>query len=312
MHILIIADPLESLITYKDTTYAIMVELASRGLELSHCLSSGLSVRNHGVYAKHTPFQVDTTSTPWFLGGREEVSKVNQFDAILMRSDPPFDLEYLYSTQILTLAEHSGVKVFNSGQAIRDYNEKLAILNFSRWIPPTLVSTRTEDIYYFLKQERDIIVKPLDGMGGREIYHLTQGDHNTQSILESLMKYDTRTIMAQRYLPEVKAGDKRVLLINGEVVPYALARIPKPGELRANLAVGAKAVAKKLTKREKKIAEDLSPQLKEDGIFLAGLDIIGGYLTELNVTSPTCFQEITQQTECNVPKLFVDALLDCL
>ncbi|MCV2504079.1 MAG: glutathione synthase, partial [Neisseriaceae bacterium] len=196
--------------------------------------------------------------------------------------------------------------------AMRDYNEKLAILNFSKFVVTTIVTNQASDVEHFLEEHQDIIVKPLDGMGGMEIYRLTKDGYNNQSILESLMKYNTRTIMAQRYIPEVVKGDKRILIIDGKPIDYALARIPKSGETRANLAAGGKGVAMPLTPRELDIANTLAPQLKKDGILLAGLDVIGDYLTEVNVTSPTGFQEIMQQKDYDVAKLFVDAIFSNL
>ena len=225
-----------------------------------------------------------------------------------MRTDPPFDMQYLYSTQLLTLAEQQGAKVFNSGQAMRDFNEKLAILNFARFTAPTLVSTRAADVRAFLAEHGDIIVKPLDGMGGMGIFRLTKQDPNIGSILETLMRLDTRTIMAQRYIPEIVHGDKRILVIDGEVVPFALARIPQQGETRGNLAAGGRGVAQELSERDREIAETLAPELKRRGILLAGLDVIGENLTEVNVTSPTGFQEITKQKGFDVAAKFIDAV----
>lgn len=225
-----------------------------------------------------------------------------------MRTDPPFDMQYLYSTQLLTLAEQQGAKVFNSGRAMRDFNEKLAILNFSRFTAPTLVTTRSADVRAFLKEHGDIIVKPLDGMGGMGIFRLTEKDPNIGSILETLMRFDSRTIMAQRYIPEIVHGDKRILIIGGEVVPYALARIPQNGETRGNLAAGGRGVAQELDGRDREIAETLAPELKRSGILLAGLDVIGSNLTEVNVTSPTGFQEIMKQKSFDVAAMFADAV----
>ncbi|WP_037585531.1 glutathione synthase [Stenoxybacter acetivorans] len=312
MNILFIADPLPAFKTYKDTTYAMMREMASRGWVLSHTLSEQLSVSGSQVSAQTRVFDFlgakNEHDHAWFRYQQAEKRALNEFDAVIMRTDPPFDLQYLYATQLLTLAAQQGAKVFNSGQAMRDFNEKLAILPFKSFIVPTLVSTRAADMREFLAEHGDIIVKPLDGMGGMGIFRLTEHDPNIGSILETLMRLDTRTIMAQRYIPEIRAGDKRVLVINGEVIPYALARIPQGGETRGNLAAGGKGVAQPLSARDREIAENLAPMLRERGILLAGLDIIGDYLTEINVTSPTGFQEIMQQTDCNVAAVFTDAL----
>ncbi|MDO4696742.1 MAG: glutathione synthase [Neisseria sp.] len=312
MDILFIADPMASFKTYKDTTYVMMREAARRGWRLWHALSADLSVKNGEVCAQAAPFEFlgakNDQDKNWFRAGGKIQTALNRFQAVVMRTDPPFDMQYLYATQLLTLAEGQGAKVFNSGQAMRDFNEKLAILNFSEFTAPTLVSTRSDEVRGFLAEHGDIIVKPLDGMGGMGIFRLREGDPNTGSILETLMRLDTRTIMAQRYIPEIVKGDKRVLIIGGEVVPYALARIPQQGETRGNLAAGGRGVAQELGGRDREIAESLAPELKRRGILLAGLDIIGDCLTEVNVTSPTGFQEIMKQKDFDVAACFVDAV----
>ena len=313
MKILFIADPLHTFKTYKDTTYAMMREAANRGHKLFHTLHNQLNVDDNKVFAQATPFQFvgaqNDHDKEWFQAGAQSTHvALTKFDAIIMRTDPPFDLQYLYATQLLTLAQQQGAQVYNSGQAMRDFNEKLAILNFSEFITPTLVSTSAAQIRSFLAQHNDIIVKPLDGMGGMGIFRLTEQDPNIGSILETLMRLDTRTIMAQRYIPEIVNGDKRILVIDGEVIPFALARIPQNGETRGNLAAGGRGVAQELSERDRQIAETLAPQLKARGILLAGLDVIGDYLTEVNVTSPTGFQEIMKQTGFDVAAQFIDAI----
>lgn len=312
MNILFIADPLATFKTYKDTTYAMMREAAKRGHQLAHTLSGELSVQNGQVIAQVRTFEFigakDDADKNWFRLEKNFQAALTEFDAVIMRTDPPFDMQYLYATQLLTLAAEQGVKVFNSGQAMRDFNEKLAILNFSQFIAPTLVSTRASDVRQFLATHGDIIVKPLDGMGGMGIFRLRQDDPNIGSILETLMQLDSRSIMAQRYIPEIIHGDKRVLIIDGEVVPFALARIPQNGETRGNLAAGGRGVAQELSERDKEIAQTLAPELKRRGILLAGLDIIGSHLTEVNVTSPTGFQEITKQKGFDVAAMFIDAV----
>lgn len=312
MKILFIADPLATFKTYKDTTYAMMREMAKRSWQLWHTLSGELSVQQGLVTAQAAPFEFlgakNDDDHAWFENGASVQTALKDFDAVIMRTDPPFDMQYLYATQFLTLAAEQGAKVFNSGQAMRDFNEKLAILNFSRFTAPTLVTTRSADVRAFLKQHGDIIVKPLDGMGGMGIFRLTETDPNIGSILETLMQLDSRTIMAQRYIPEIVHGDKRILIIGGEVVPFALARIPQKGETRGNLAAGGRGVAQELSVRDREIAETLAPELKRRGILLAGLDVIGENLTEVNVTSPTGFQEITQQKGFDVAAMFADAV----
>lgn len=313
MNILFIADPLSSFKIYKDTTFAMMREAKKRGHTVWHTLSQQLSVANAVVQAEACEVNLwenaDKDAHPsWFHTEPSVQAALNTFDAVVMRTDPPFDVQYLYATQLLTLAEQQGAKVYNSGQAIRDFNEKLAILHFPEWLTPTLVSTQSQDIKHFLTEHQDIIVKPLDGMGGMGIFRLRLGDPNINSILETLMRLDTRTIMAQRYIPDIVQGDKRILVIDGEVVPVTLARIPQKGETRGNLAAGGLGVAQELSQRDWQIAQSLAPELKKRGILLAGLDVIGDYLTEINVTSPTGFQEITQQKNLDVAALFIDAL----
>ena len=312
MKILFIADPLSTFKTYKDTTYAMMREMAKRDWRLSHALSGELSVRQGLVMAQAAPFEFigakHDRDHEWFAAADKIQTALKDFDAVIMRTDPPFDMQYLYATQLLTLAAEQGAKVFNSGQAMRDFNEKLAILNFSRFTAPTLVTTRSADVRAFLAEHGDIIIKPLDGMGGMGIFRLTEKDPNIGSILETLMQLDSRTIMAQRYIPEIVHGDKRILIIGGEVVPYALARIPQNGETRGNLAAGGRGVAQELSEHDREIAETLAPELKRRGILLAGLDVIGSNLTEVNVTSPTGFQEIMKQKDFDVAAMFADAV----
>ena len=312
MDILFIADPMAGFKTYKDTTYSMMREAARRGHALFHTLAGELSVKGGKVYAQAAPFDFlgakNDNDHAWFRAASPVRTALTAFDAVIMRTDPPFDMQYLYATQLLTLAASHGANVFNSGQAMRDFNEKLAVLNFPQFAPPTIVTTRAADVRAFLAEHGDIIVKPLDGMGGMGIFRLTAHDPNIGSILETLMRLETRTIMAQRYLPDIVKGDKRVLVIGGEVVPYALARIPQQGETRGNLAAGGRGVAQELSERDREIAQTLAPELKRRGILLAGLDIIGEHLTEVNVTSPTGFQEITQQKGYDVPARFIDAL----
>lgn len=313
MKLLVIADPLAGFKTHKDTTYVMMREAARRGWQLSHTLSSELSVSGGVVTAQAAAIDflgVAQGGADWFAAHAPQRRALRDFDAVIMRTDPPFDMQYLYATQLLTLAEVQGAKVFNSGQAMRDFNEKLAILNFSRFTAPTLVSTRAAEVRDFLAEQGDIIVKPLDGMGGMGIFRLRQDDPNIGSILETLMQHDRCTIMAQRYLPEIVDGDKRVLVIGGQVVPYALARIPQQGETRGNLAAGGRGVAQELSPRDREIAESLAPELVRRDILLAGLDIIGDCLTEVNVTSPTGFQEIMQQKGWDVAARFIDAVAE--
>ena len=314
MNVLFIADPLAGFKIYKDSTYAMMRELAQRGHHIHHCLSQHMVIEAGQVMTDATLITLDPSVTHedtercWYTAHGVAHQALSGFDAVIMRTDPPFDLEYLYATQLLTLAATQGAKVFNSGQSMRDFNEKLAILHFAELTAPTLVSSQQDKIKAFISEHQDVIVKPLDGMGGSGIFRLRQDDPNVGSVLEMLTQLSGRTIMAQRYIPEIVDGDKRILVIDGEPIPYALARIPQHGETRGNLAAGGRGVAQPLSERDWAIAKALGPELKARGILLAGLDVIGDYLTEVNVTSPTCFQEIMQQTDCNVAAIFVDAL----
>jgi glutathione synthase len=310
MRILFIADPLDHFKIYKDTTFAMMEAAAARGHALYACEASQLAVEGERVLADVVRVTLTGQKDAWYRAGESERVLLSSFDAVLMRKDPPFDLEYLYATQLLTLAEKHGAKVFNSGQAMRDFNEKLAILNFAEFTAPTLVSAETSKLRAFVNQHQDVILKPLDSMGGDSIFRVQPRDANLSVILETISKRGTRTVMAQRYIPEIRDGDKRVLVIGGKPVDYCLARIPQAGETRGNLAAGGTGVAQPLSARDREIAESLGPELVRRGILLAGLDVIGNYLTEVNITSPTCFREIMDQTGTNVAGLFIDALTE--
>jgi glutathione synthase len=244
----------------------------------------------------------------WYRVEQRVQCALNEFDAVLERTDPPFNMEYVYATHILELAETQGARVWNRPAAIRNHNEKLAITGFPQFTAPTLVSSDASHLRAFHAEHRDIILKPLDGMGGMGIFRVREDAMNLGAIVETLTDNGHRTIMAQRYIPEIADGDKRVLLIDGKVVPFCLARVPQAGEVRGNLAAGGTGIAMPLSAREHEIAEALAPVLRERGLMLVGLDIIGHYLTEINVTSPTCFQEIMQQTGCDVAAMFIDAL----
>jgi glutathione synthase len=304
-----IVDPLDELKIYKDTTYAIMREAAQRGHELYALHQHDLAWHKSAVsgYAGRLHLTHEEGKA-WYLLETPVETPLTTYDAVLMRKDPPFDMEYVYSTYLLELAEAAGARIVNRPRAVRDHNEKMSIAEFGDFIAPTLVTRRQELIRAFLAEHRDVILKPLNGMGGTSIFRVQERDPNLNVIVETLTGCGSYTIMAQRYIPEISDGDKRVLLIAGKPVPYALARIPKPGETRGNLAAGGTGVARPLTARDRTIAETLGPQLNAQGLLLVGLDVIGDYLTEVNVTSPTCFQEIMQQTNCNVAGIMVDAL----
>ncbi|WP_348946621.1 glutathione synthase [Chitinibacter sp. FCG-7] len=310
MNILFVADPLAGFKIYKDSTYAMMREAAGRGHQVWACLADDLRLKNGVVEARAQliGFTEQQNGHDWYRIDGEEVIVLRDLGAVVMRKDPPFDQQYLYATQLFSLAEAQGAKVFNRGQALRDFNEKLAIFQFSHFIAPTMVSQNMADIRGFVAEHGDVIVKPLDGMGGAGIFRITSNDANLGSILEMLSHNGERLVMAQKYLPAIKDGDKRILLIDGVPVDWCLARIPADGETRGNLAAGGSGVARPLTARDREIAEALGPQLAAQGLLLVGLDVIGDNLTEVNVTSPTCFQEITAQSGINVAGLFIDAI----
>ncbi|SFZ70478.1 glutathione synthase [Chitinimonas taiwanensis] len=308
MHIAFLADPLHSFKTYKDSTFAMMREAAARGHVLHAFEQRDMRVLAGRVLADSRRITLTGDAKDWFSAAPVETRELASFDAVIMRKDPPFDSEYLYATHLLEHAERQGARVFNKPRALRDYNEKLAILRFAQFTTPTLISSQAADIRVFLHEQGDIILKPLDGMGGAGIFRLRPEDPNIGAILETQTLHGQVTLMAQRYLPAIKDGDKRVLLIAGKPVDWCLARIPMQGETRGNLAAGGTGVARPLSARDREIAETLGPQLAAEGLLLVGLDVIGEHLTEVNVTSPTCFQEISQQAGINVAGLFIDAL----
>ncbi len=310
MKLLFILDPLEQLIPYKDTSLAIMREAAKRGYLLYVSMQHDLFLRGSTarINAKvfHFTAQHFTTEEPLEYAPAD-------FDAVIMRKDPPFDNEYLYSTYLLEIAAQQGAHVYNNPAAIRNWNEKLSVTRFAEFTPAFLVTANHLLIREFLKEHHDIVVKPLDGMGGSSVFRLTLTDPNISVILETITQFGARTVMAQRYLPAITQGDKRIIIINGEPVPYALARIPKAGETRGNLAAGGTGVAQPLSARDLEIGTTIGKVLKQEGLILVGLDVIGDYLTEINVTSPTGMVEITQQTAhlakpCKPASIMLDAL----
>ena len=307
MRIAIILDHLDDLKPYKDTSLAIMREAKKRGHQLFVAMQGDVFLRHEKVRVLAQPFDF-AEGNVWYILGDVFESAPSDFDVVLMRKDPPFDNEFLYSTYLLDLAEKQGARVLNHPVSVRDWNEKLSIANFPQFAPEFLVTREQNLIREFLRSHGDIVVKPLDGMGGSSIFRLTQLDPNISVILETMTNFGKRTVMAQRYLPAIKDGDKRIIVINGEPVPYSLARIPMAGETRGNLAAGGTGEAQPLSARDAEIAKTVGRVLKEKGLFLVGLDVIGDHLTEINVTSPTGMVEIAAQTPCNPAALFVDAL----
>jgi len=307
LSLLFIVDPLGKLKAYKDSTVAMMREATARGHAVFACTVDEMAFGGV-VRAKVHRLRITPQAEPWYEDLGAEVAPLTAFDAVLMRKDPPFDIEFLNATLLLSRAQAEGARVINDPRALRDHNEKLAITEFAQFVVPTLVTRDIALIKEFHLEHVDIVVKPLDGMGGTGVFRLTAADQNLNSILETVTAQGTRTVMAQRYIPEIADGDKRILLIAGEAVPYCLARVPAPGESRGNLAAGGIGRAQPLSDNDKRIAAALGPVLAARGLLLVGLDVIGDSLTEVNVTSPTCFVEITEQSGFNVAAMFIDAL----
>jgi glutathione synthase len=307
--ILVVADPLEAFKIYKDTTFAMMRELQRRGHTLAACEPEHLQWQSgQPVTAQVRHVSLTGDAEAWFTTTREGREPLHSFDAVLMRKDPPFDSEFFYATHLLEQAEREGARVFNSPRSLRDHPEKLALMEFAQFAPATLVTRRPEAIRAFHAEHKDIILKPLDGMGGMGIFRVGADGMNLGSIIETLNQGGSTSVMVQRYLPQIVDGDKRLLVIGGVAAPFCLARIPQGNEIRGNLAAGGKGVAMPLSESDWAIAKAIGPKLAERGLLLVGLDVIGDKVTEINVTSPTCFQEIQQQTGFDVPAMFVDAL----
>jgi glutathione synthase len=307
MKLLFILDPLDHLKTYKDTSIAMMREASARGHHLFVCEQHDIRLKHERVYFDAQIFEFSSGQL-WYALQTQQAYLAEDFDAILMRKDPPFDNEFLYSTYLLELAQMQGGRVINNPITVRSWNEKLSIARFPQFAPTFIVTANNALIREFLAKQQDIIVKPLDGMGGSGVFRLTTSDPNIGAILETITNHGTQTIMAQRYLPAIAQGDKRIIVINGEPLPYALARIPQAGETRGNLAAGGKGVAQPLTARDREIASTIGKTLKAEGLFFVGLDVIGEHLTEINVTSPTGIVEIATQTNCQPAALFMQAL----
>jgi glutathione synthase len=313
MDILFIADPLDRFKIYKDSTYAMMAEAARRGHTLYACEPQHLAWSGADVEANVQRFAIvgdvtDLHRDTWYAAEAAAPRSLKQFSAVVMRKDPPFDMEYVTSTWLLEMAERGGARIFNKPQSIRDHSEKLAIGEFPQFVAPTLVTRDAARLRAFHAEHGDVILKPLDGMGGMGVFRVKADGMNLGSIIEMLSHDGARSVMAQKFIPEIKDGDKRILLIGGQPVPFALARIPQGNEVRGNLAAGGLGVAQPLTEHDRKIAETLAPVLAARGLLLVGLDAIGDWLTEVNVTSPTCFREIMDQTGFDVAAMFIDAL----
>ena len=296
----VVMDPIASITPYKDTTLALMLAAQARGWTLLYMEMGDLWLRDGATYARARPVKVFNSDDHWFELGEPQVLPAGDFDAILMRKDPPFNLEYIAATYMLERAEEAGALVVNRARSLRDANEKAFTAWFPQCTPPTLVTRNLGELRAFAEEHVDIVVKPLDGMGGASVFRVRPGDTNATVIYETLTDHEQRFCMAQQYLPQIKDGDKRILMIDGEPVSHALARIPAQGELRGNLAAGGTGVVRELTERDRWIAAQVGPRLRDMGLLFVGLDVIGDYLTEINVTSPTCAREISRDSGIDI------------
>lgn len=309
MRFAFVLDPLASLKAYKDSSVAMMRAAQAAGHAVWAIQQPAIHwSQAQGVCAKALPLTLSNDDHAWCVQGVSELIALRDFDAVVMRKDPPFDIEYITTTWLLERAEAEGARVFNRPRALRDHSEKLALAEFAQFAAPTLVTREAKRLHAFIDAQHDAILKPLDGMGGSQIFRVRQSDPNRNVIVETLTHDGARTIMAQGYIPEIAEGDKRILIVGGKVVPYCLARIPQAGETRGNLAAGGRGVARELTVRDRQIAETLAPILAARGLLLVGIDVIGDWLTEINVTSPTCMVEIHQQTGFDAAAMFIAAL----
>ncbi|RKZ98713.1 MAG: glutathione synthase [Gammaproteobacteria bacterium] len=299
-HIGIVMDPISEINIKKDSSFAMLLAAQAKGWSLFYMEQQDLFLHQGFVSASMKPLKVMDNSDNWYQLGNTQTMPLADLDVILMRKDPPFDMEYIYSTYLLEQAQAAGVLVVNNPQSLRDANEKLYTAWFPQCCPPTLVTRKIELIRDFQQQHNDIILKPLDGMGGASIFRVKPDDPNTSVIIETLTEHGRKSVMVQQFIPEIADGDKRILMINGEPVPYALARIPAQGETRGNLAAGGRAEGRDLTEHDRWICQQVGPTLREKGLLFVGLDVIGNYLTEINVTSPTCIRELDQQFNLDI------------
>lgn len=308
LDVMVVMDPIGSIKTAKDSTFAMLLEAQRRGHRLHYVLPGGLSLRDGRAVAHLAPLQVRDDPAHWHELGTASHRALGRGDLVLMRKDPPVDADYLHDTQILGFAQRQGARVVNDPQGLRDLNEKLAALEFPQCCPPTLVSREAAGLKAFVAEHGDVVLKPLDGMGGRSIFRARAGDANLNVILETLSDGGRHLAMAQRYLPEIVDGDKRILLVDGEPVDYCLARIPQGDEFRGNLAAGGRGEGRPLTERDRWIATQVGPEMKRRGMVFVGLDVIGDWLTEVNVTSPTCIRELDAQFGLNIAGMLFDAI----
>ncbi len=304
----VVMDPISTIKVYKDSTFAMLLEAQRRGCPLWYMEQQDLMLREGRCEATMRSLAVRDDRNDWFSLGEPQTQALESLDVILMRKDPPFDMEYVYTTYLLEQAETRGTLVVNRPAALRDANEKLFTAWFPDICPSTLVSRRHSAFDAFIDRHEDVILKPLDGMGGASIFRIRDADPNRNVIIETLTSHETRFAMAQKFIPEISAGDKRILVIDGEAIPYALARIPSRGENRGNLAAGGSGIGVELSDKDRRIVETVAPRLRAEGILFAGIDVIGDYLTEINVTSPTCIRELDKLYELNISAVLMDCI----
>jgi glutathione synthase len=304
----VVMDPIQHINYTKDSTLALLLAAQKKGWQLFYMEQCDLSLKDGIAIAYTRELTVHENPEHWFDLKDAKETELSQLDAILMRKDPPFDNEFIYSTYILEVAERQGTLIVNKPQSLRDCNEKVFATQFPQCCPPVLVSRNNKQLREFHQQHEDVIYKPLDGMGGSGIFRCKKDDPNVGVILETLTNYGQTSIMAQRFIPEIKQGDKRILVIDGEAVPYTLARVPAVGETRGNLAAGGSGVPQAISKRDQWIVDQVSPTLKEKGLLFVGLDVIGDYLTEINVTSPTCARELDRAFDTKIGERLMNAI----
>jgi glutathione synthase len=304
----VIMDPIQSISFTKDSTLAILLAAQAQGFDLFYMEQSDLYIDNSGPKAQLRPLKVFNDANKWFELGDSRDAALEEMDVLMMRKDPPFDSEFIYSTYILEAAERRGSLVVNKPQSLRDCNEKVFATEFPQCVPPLLVSRDQARLKGFLAEHQDVVYKPLDGMGGTSIFRVKEGDQNLNVILETVTKYGTETIMAQKFMPQISQGDKRILVVDGEIIPFGLARIPTGSDFRGNLAAGGRGVVQPLSERDLWIAQQIAPTLKERGLIFVGLDVIGDYLTEINVTSPTCIREIDNAEDTKIGERLIKAI----
>ena len=304
----VVMDPIETINFKKDSTLAMMIEAQRNGHEIIYITPNYLFIKSGIPYASSNKMEVRNYPSDWFTKEEEKIIELSELDSILMRQDPPFNSGYIYNTYVLEMAARQGVNIFNNPKSLRDCNEKVYATEFPQCCTKHLVTSRKDFLTDFVMENKDTVIKPLDGMGGASIFRVKANDPNLNVILETITNHFTEKVMIQEFIPEISEGDKRILIVNGKPMNASIARVPAEGELRGNLAAGASAVAKSLSERDLWICEEVGPSLVEKGLLLVGLDIIGDYLTEINVTSPTCFKEYKELCDIDVAEIFIESV----